>query len=135
MLMNSSTGKDSMIKFSPKHLDRLTGCSACKTFLMDKLSPHHTTITNGSVYEYVGSVVEARFRKLPQGSDSDSGSEAGSGHPMKLRCNVKPHLIASNKFEDGINIIKFVIFPDMRDFERLLRRLSEDSRKTSQKPS
>ncbi|CAN6881453.1 unnamed protein product [Brassica oleracea] len=33
-------------------------------------------------------VLEARFRKLPQGSDSDSGSEAGSGRPMKLPCNV-----------------------------------------------
>ncbi|KAL0838105.1 hypothetical protein Bca101_089995 [Brassica carinata] len=33
-------------------------------------------------------VLEARFRKLPQGSDSDSGSEAGSGRPMKLQCNV-----------------------------------------------
>ncbi|KAG5413618.1 hypothetical protein IGI04_001185 [Brassica rapa subsp. trilocularis] len=34
------------------------------------------------------SVLEARFRKLPQGSDSDSGSEAGSERPMKLPCNV-----------------------------------------------
>ncbi|KAL0689028.1 hypothetical protein Bca4012_088705 [Brassica carinata] len=33
-------------------------------------------------------VLEARFRKLPQGSDSDFGSEAGSGRPMKLPCNV-----------------------------------------------
>ncbi|CAG7861827.1 unnamed protein product, partial [Brassica rapa] len=33
-------------------------------------------------------VLEARFRKLPQGSDYDSGSEAGSGPPMKLPCNV-----------------------------------------------
>ncbi|KAF2534283.1 hypothetical protein F2Q70_00030196 [Brassica cretica] len=33
----------------------------------------------------------ARFRKLPQGSDSDSDSdsEAGSGRPMKLPCNVE----------------------------------------------
>ncbi|KAG5394517.1 hypothetical protein IGI04_024480, partial [Brassica rapa subsp. trilocularis] len=38
--------------------------------------------------EYFRSVLEARFSKLPQGSDSDSGSEAGSGHPMKLPCNV-----------------------------------------------
>ncbi|KAG5399826.1 hypothetical protein IGI04_014433 [Brassica rapa subsp. trilocularis] len=36
--------------------------------------------------EYFKSVLEARFRKLPQGSDSDSGSEAGSGRPMKLPC-------------------------------------------------
>ncbi|CAG7877088.1 unnamed protein product [Brassica rapa] len=33
-------------------------------------------------------VLEARFRKLPQGSDSDSDSEAGSVRPMKLPCNV-----------------------------------------------
>ncbi|KAL0666605.1 hypothetical protein Bca4012_029309 [Brassica carinata] len=32
--------------------------------------------------------LEARFRKLPQGSDSDSGSEAGSERPMKFPCNV-----------------------------------------------
>ncbi|KAG5376220.1 hypothetical protein IGI04_040816, partial [Brassica rapa subsp. trilocularis] len=38
--------------------------------------------------EYFRSVLEARFRKLPQGSDSDSGSEAGSVRPMKLPCNV-----------------------------------------------
>ncbi|KAL0673792.1 hypothetical protein Bca4012_001773 [Brassica carinata] len=43
-------------------------------------------------FEKLGSgVLEARFRKLPQGSDSDSGSEAGSGRPMKLPCNVAPH--------------------------------------------
>ncbi|CAN6881349.1 unnamed protein product, partial [Brassica oleracea] len=37
-------------------------------------------------FEKLGSgVLEA---KLPQGSDSDSGSEAGSGRPMKLPCNV-----------------------------------------------
>ncbi|KAL0689824.1 hypothetical protein Bca4012_089502 [Brassica carinata] len=34
------------------------------------------------------SVLEARFCKLPQDSDSDSGSEAESGHPMKLPCNI-----------------------------------------------
>ncbi|WZZ26338.1 hypothetical protein YC2023_009739 [Brassica napus] len=40
-------------------------------------------------FEKLGSdVLEARFRKLPQGSDSNSGSEAGSGRPMKLPCNV-----------------------------------------------
>ncbi|KAG5385419.1 hypothetical protein IGI04_036889 [Brassica rapa subsp. trilocularis] len=38
--------------------------------------------------EYFRSVLEARFHKLPQGSDSDSSSEARSGHPMKLPCNV-----------------------------------------------
>ncbi|KAF2613895.1 hypothetical protein F2Q70_00013668 [Brassica cretica] len=31
------------------------------------------------------------------------------------------------------SLLPKVIFPDLRDFERLLRRLSEDSRKTSQK--
>ncbi|WZY88389.1 hypothetical protein YC2023_045124 [Brassica napus] len=36
--------------------------------------------------KYFRSVLEARFRKLPQ--DSDSGSEAGSGRPLKLPCNV-----------------------------------------------
>ena len=41
--------------------------------------------------EYFRSVLEARFRKLPQGSDSDSGSEAGSVRPMKLPCNVGYH--------------------------------------------
>ncbi|KAG5414777.1 hypothetical protein IGI04_002344 [Brassica rapa subsp. trilocularis] len=47
-------------------------------------------LRNGYVMEaeYFRSVLEARFRKLPQGSDSDSGSEAGSGRPMKLPCNV-----------------------------------------------
>ncbi|KAG5406002.1 hypothetical protein IGI04_012121 [Brassica rapa subsp. trilocularis] len=44
---------------------------------------------NGSGYvEAEGNVLEARFRKLPQGSDSDSDSEAGNGRPMKLPCNV-----------------------------------------------
>ncbi|WZZ20477.1 hypothetical protein YC2023_121864 [Brassica napus] len=38
--------------------------------------------------DFLKNVLEARFRKLPQGSDSDSGSEAGSGRPMKLPCNV-----------------------------------------------
>uniref|UniRef100_A0A0D3D4S8 peptidylprolyl isomerase n=1 Tax=Brassica oleracea var. oleracea TaxID=109376 RepID=A0A0D3D4S8_BRAOL len=42
-------------------------------------------------------VLEARFRKLPQGSESDSGSdsgsEAGSGRPTKLPCNVGIPLI------------------------------------------
>ncbi|CAN6819881.1 unnamed protein product [Brassica oleracea var. botrytis] len=41
-------------------------------------------------FEKLGNgVLEARFRKLPQDSDSDSdsGSEAGSGRPMKLPCN------------------------------------------------
>ena len=33
-------------------------------------------------------VLESRFRKLPQGSDSDSGSEAESGRPTKLPSNV-----------------------------------------------
>ena len=37
--------------------------------------------------------MEARFRKLPQGSDSGFGSEAGSGHPIKLPCNVDFHSI------------------------------------------
>ncbi|KAL0698106.1 hypothetical protein Bca4012_054228 [Brassica carinata] len=31
--------------------------------------------------------LEARFRELPQASDSDSGSEAGSGRSTKLPCN------------------------------------------------
>ncbi|KAG5404063.1 hypothetical protein IGI04_010182 [Brassica rapa subsp. trilocularis] len=44
---------------------------------------------NGSGYvEAEANVLEARFRKLSQGSDSDSDSEAGSGRPMKLPCNV-----------------------------------------------
>ncbi|KAG5383726.1 hypothetical protein IGI04_035196 [Brassica rapa subsp. trilocularis] len=42
----------------------------------------------GSGYVLEANVLEARFRKLPQGSDSDSDSEAGSGRPMKLPCNV-----------------------------------------------
>ncbi|KAL0720911.1 hypothetical protein Bca4012_035510 [Brassica carinata] len=32
--------------------------------------------------------LEARFRELPQASDSDSGSEAGSGHTTNLPCNL-----------------------------------------------
>ncbi|KAL0742460.1 hypothetical protein Bca4012_083973 [Brassica carinata] len=34
------------------------------------------------------SALEARFRELPQASDSDSGSEAGSGRMIKLPCNL-----------------------------------------------
>ncbi|WZZ34835.1 hypothetical protein YC2023_018236 [Brassica napus] len=41
---------------------------------------------NGSGYvEAKENILEARFRKLPQVSDSDFGSEAESGRPMKLR--------------------------------------------------
>ncbi|KAG5397321.1 hypothetical protein IGI04_019135 [Brassica rapa subsp. trilocularis] len=46
---------------------------------------------HGNISGYVeaeASVLEARFRKLPQGSYSDSGSEAGSERPMKLPCNI-----------------------------------------------
>ncbi|WZZ82495.1 hypothetical protein YC2023_103067 [Brassica napus] len=40
---------------------------------------------SGYVLEaYIHIVLEARFLKLPQGLDSNSGSEAGSGRPMKL---------------------------------------------------
>ncbi|KAF3564825.1 hypothetical protein DY000_02011999 [Brassica cretica] len=38
-----------------------------------------------------------RFRKLPKGSDFDSGSEAGSGRPMKLPCNVGHQLLCKEK--------------------------------------
>ncbi|CAA7057152.1 unnamed protein product [Microthlaspi erraticum] len=35
--------------------------------------------------------MEASFRKLPRASDSDSDSEAGSGHRTKLPCYVESH--------------------------------------------
>ncbi|KAG5384765.1 hypothetical protein IGI04_036235 [Brassica rapa subsp. trilocularis] len=51
----------------------------------------------GSGYVLEASVLEARFRKLPQGSDSDSDSEAGSGRPMKLPCNLGLTLLFCGK--------------------------------------
>ncbi|CAF1928024.1 unnamed protein product [Brassica oleracea] len=58
-------------------------------------------------FEKLGNgVLEARFRKLPQGSDSDSGSEAGSGRPMKLPCNVVYDIkIAVEKFSNNFTYI------------------------------
>ncbi|WZZ40311.1 LOW QUALITY PROTEIN: hypothetical protein YC2023_036570 [Brassica napus] len=51
-----------------------------------------------------GYVLEA-FRKLPQGSDSDSSSEAGSGRPMKLPCNVGFFLVAFRVQEEIVVLI------------------------------
>ncbi|WZZ39404.1 hypothetical protein YC2023_035663 [Brassica napus] len=44
----------------------------------------------------------SRFRKLPQGSDSNSGSEAGSGRPMKLPYNLA-HL------DSDLNLVSYKI--------------------------
>ncbi|WZY98149.1 hypothetical protein YC2023_070478 [Brassica napus] len=67
---------------------------------------------NGSGYvEAEANVLEARFRKLPRGSDSDSGSEAGSGRPMKLPCNVgfEKSLLSNKKSMES-----FVLSPNLQ---------------------
>ena len=54
--------------------------------------------------------MEARFRKLPQ--DSDSGFEGGSGRSMKLPCNIA--LLIGEEFSSGspdlVIVVRMVLY-------------------------
>ncbi|KAF2578837.1 hypothetical protein F2Q68_00006464 [Brassica cretica] len=51
---------------------------------------------------------------------------------VEIQCELRSNNLQN--LQENASVVT-VVFPDLRDFERLLRKLSEDSRKTSQKPS
>ncbi|WZZ46016.1 hypothetical protein YC2023_042275 [Brassica napus] len=64
---------------------------------------------SGYVLEaYIHIALEARFRKLPQGSDSDSGSEAESEHPMKFPFNSEGILNSGQAVWYDFRLVHFV---------------------------